>query len=78
MKVLIIEDEEAAARRLHKLIQEVDPSMEIVAELDSIEATLTWLNNHSLPDLIFLDIHLADGSSFEIFNHVKIENVYVF
>ncbi len=78
MKVLIIEDEEAAARRLHKLIREIDPSMEIVAELDSIESTLTWLNNHGLPDLIFLDIHLADGSSFEIFNHIKIEKPVIF
>ncbi len=78
MKILIIEDEEAAARRLHKLVMEIDSSMEVVAELDSIESTLAWFKSNAQPDLIFLDIHLADGSSFEIFNHVKIEKPVIF
>ena len=78
MKTLIIEDEAAAVRRLSKLLQEINPSIEIVDDLDSIEATLNWLENHPLPDLIFMDIHLADGSSFEIFNHTKIEKPIIF
>lgn len=78
MKVLIVEDEEAAARRLQKLILEIDANIEIVGELDSIEAALLWFHTNSLPDLVFMDIHLADGSSFEIFNHVKIEKPVIF
>jgi two-component system LytT family response regulator len=78
MKALIIEDEAAAVRRLTKLIQEVDANLEIVADLDSIETTLNWLENNPAPDLIFMDIHLADGSSFEIFNHTKIEKPIIF
>ena len=78
MKVLIIEDETAAARRLKNLINKVNPDIEIVDQLDSIEGTLNWLNDNELPDLIFMDIHLADGSSFEIFNHHPIEKPVIF
>ncbi len=78
MKVLIIEDEAAAVRRLKKLLQEIDPSLEVVGELDSIENSVTWLLNHPVPDIIFLDIHLADGSSFEIFRHVQIDKPVIF
>lgn len=78
MKVLIIEDEDAAARRLVKLIQEIDADIEVVAQLDSIESTLLWLEQNKLPELIFLDIHLADGSSFELFHYVKIDKPIIF
>jgi DNA-binding LytR/AlgR family response regulator len=78
MKVLIIEDEAAAARRLVKLIEEIDPEIEIVDQLDSIEASLLWFENNPLPDLIFMDIHLADGSSFEIFNHLELIKPVIF
>ncbi|MCU0349045.1 MAG: LytTR family DNA-binding domain-containing protein [Saprospiraceae bacterium] len=78
MKVLIIEDETAAARRLAKLITEIDPNIEVVEQLDSIEGSVLWFEQHPMPDLIFMDIHLADGSSFEIFNHLKIEKPIVF
>jgi len=78
MKALIIEDEETAARRLAKLIQEIDPKIEIVEQLDSIEASLNWFARNPMPDLIFMDIHLADGSSFEIFNHQEISRPVIF
>lgn len=78
MKVLIIEDEAAAARRLTKLVMEIDPGIQVVGQLDSIEGTLQWLEKHDLPELIFLDIHLADGSSFEIFQHKKVESPIIF
>ncbi|MCB0570353.1 MAG: response regulator transcription factor [Phaeodactylibacter sp.] len=78
MKVLIIEDEEAAARRLHKLIREIAPEIEVIGQLDSIEAVLNWIRENKLPDLIFMDIHLADGSSFEIFNHAKVDKPIIF
>jgi len=78
MKVLIIEDEATAARRLEKLIWKIDPGIEVLETLDSVEATLKWLLNNEPPDLIFLDIHLADGSSFEIFKHVEIDFPIIF
>lgn len=78
MKILIIEDEPAAVRRLTKLIHEIDPTYEIVEDLDSIEATLNWVEDNQLPDLFLMDIHLADGSSFEIFNHTKILKPVIF
>lgn len=78
MNVLIIEDEEAAARRLEKLVLSLEAQTTVLDKLDSIEAVLNWLEQHELPDLVFMDIHLADGSSFEIFNHVKIDCPIIF
>lgn len=78
MKALIIEDEETAARRLSKMVQEIAPKIEILDQLDSIEAALNWFAQHPMPDLIFMDIHLADGSSFEIFHHQQIDRPVIF
>ncbi|HKK78037.1 MAG: response regulator [Bacteroidetes bacterium] len=78
MNVLIIEDEEAAARRLEKLVLGLEAQTTVLAKLDSIESVLNWLEQHELPDLVFMDIHLADGSSFEVFNHVKIDCPIIF
>ncbi len=78
MTALIIEDEDAAARRLAKMIQEIDPSLKIVSQLDSIEASLNWFAQHPMPDLIFMDISLADGLSFEIFKYQEINKPVIF
>jgi two-component system LytT family response regulator len=78
MKTLIIEDEAAAVRRLSKLILDIDSSIEIMDDLDSIEQCLDWFRNNPLPDLIFMDIHLADGASFEVFNHFDIPKPIIF
>jgi two-component system LytT family response regulator len=78
MKVLIVEDEHAAARRLEKLLADIDPEITVLDRLDSIESTVIWLQNNPSPDLIFLDIHLADGSSFDIFEHVQVECPVIF
>lgn len=78
MKVIIIEDEKAAVRNLKALLQEVKPEVEVEATLDSIAAVLDWFAMHSMPDMIFMDIHLADGSAFEIFDHVDITCPIVF
>jgi two-component system LytT family response regulator len=78
MKVLIVEDESAAARRLAKLLLEIDPGIEVVDLLESIEAAVIWLEKHPHPDLVFMDIRLADGSSFEIFNFVKLKKPVIF
>lgn len=78
MKILIIEDESAAARRLQKLIHEVDDQIEILDHIESIEAAVEWFQNHTAPDLVFMDIHLADGACFEIFNQIEINCPIVF
>lgn len=78
MKVLIIEDEQRAAQRLEKLIKEIDVSIEIIDQLDSIESVIEWFDTQNAPDLLFMDIHLADGSAFEIFNHTKIKKPIIF
>ena len=67
MKTIIIEDEKAAVRNLKALLQEVNPGIEVETSLDSIASSLDWFATHPMPDLLFMDIHLADGSAFEIF-----------
>ncbi|MDE0771290.1 MAG: LytTR family DNA-binding domain-containing protein [Salibacteraceae bacterium] len=78
MRILIIEDEQPAARRLIKLLLEIDHSNEILEVLDSIEDAVAWLKIMPAPDLIFLDIELADGKSFEIFKQIEIQSPVVF
>ena len=78
MKVLIIEDENAAARNLKAVLAEMSESTEIVGEIDSVSDSVVWLKTHSMPDLVFMDIHLADGSAFEIFDHIKITCPIIF
>ena len=65
MRVLIIEDEQFAADKLIKLIHQCDPTINILDQLDTIEDSVEWFSQNTSPDLLFLDIHLADGSSFE-------------
>lgn len=78
MKVLIIEDEKPAARRLERMILECDSEIEILDKIDSVEAAVTWLKTFQSPDLMFLDIQLADGISFDIFNQVQVETPVIF
>ena len=78
MKVILIEDENAAARRLEKLLKEVAPETVVLQQLDSVEASVLWLQNNPQPDLIFMDIHLADGASFEILQHVQLKCPVIF
>lgn len=72
MHILILEDEEQALNRLKKLILEVMPSAVIVGTASSIEETINWFQHNTMPDLIFMDIQLADGNSFQLFNRIKI------
>ena len=78
MKALIIEDEKRAAQRLKKLITEIDPNVQILDILDSIEDSVMWFQTNNSPDLIFLDIHLSDGLSFKIFNQVEVHCPVIF
>lgn len=61
MKIVIIEDEKAAVRNLTSLLNEIKPNGEIVTILDSISSTIEWFSSHPMPELVFMDIHLADG-----------------
>lgn len=72
MKVLIVEDETPAAEQLAQFVRRYDSSVEIVDVLDSVDDSVEFLSRNPDLDLIFLDIHLSDGSSFDIFNDVKV------
>lgn len=78
MKALIIEDEVLAAQSLQKLITEVAPDTEVIATLQSIDESVAWFDENPMPDLVFMDIHLADGSSFTIFEQVQITCPVIF
>ena len=78
MKVLIIEDEQLAFERMVELLKKVDDSISICGNLDSVKASIIWFRENELPDLIFMDIQLADGLSFEIFDSVQVECPIIF
>lgn len=78
MKTLIIEDEYPAAERLQSLILKLRPDIEILNILDSVEASCKWLHTHAAPDLIFSDIQLSDGLSFEIYEKVRPNSPIIF
>lgn len=78
MKVLIVEDEGIAAERLIQLLNQVDPTIEIVEHLDSVKSVVEWFQNHATPELAFFDIQLADGLSFEIFEKIEISCPIIF
>src|SRR4051812_35446130 len=78
MQLLIIEDEGLAVEKLFKTIKEIDASLNIVGITDSIDASVEWLQHNPAPDLILMDIELADGQSFEIFNRVDVTSLVIF
>lgn len=78
MRTLIIEDESIATQALQSLIMELRPATEVVAVLQTIEESVEWFELNPAPDLVFMDIHLADGSSFAIFDKVNIDCPVVF
>lgn len=78
MKVLIIEDEPLAAQRLVSLIGELLPDASVLQTIDSIKRSVQWLKQNSHPDLIILDIHLADGISFELFERCEVTCPVIF
>ena len=78
MKVLIIEDEAPAFRRLQRILESLDENIEIVEVIDTVEESINWLTVNTAPDLIFMDIQLADGLSFEIFESTEIKTPIIF
>jgi DNA-binding LytR/AlgR family response regulator len=78
MRILLIEDELPAARQLTRLIQAQRPAYVILETLDSVSSAVQWLQNFPAPDLIFMDIQIADGLSFDIFKQVSIPAPVIF
>lgn len=78
MRVVIIEDEPPAINILKKLLAGVEPNVEVVASLDSVSSAVNWFTTHRHPDLVFMDIQLSDGLSFEIFDAVSISVPIIF
>lgn len=78
MNILIIEDEPVAADRLKAMLRQADNSLNIVAVLDSVDASIRYLQTQPAPDLIFMDIELGDGQSFGIFDKVNVDTPVIF
>lgn len=76
INVIIIEDEKPSARRLQRMLSAIDVEAENM--LHSVEEAITWFQNNEHPDLIFLDIQLSDGLSFEIFDAIEIKSAVIF
>ncbi len=78
MRVVIIEDEALASERLKKMVESCDSTIEVVAQLESVEESVNWFLQNPHPDLIFLDIHLEDDLSFAIFEKVTVTSPIIF
>ncbi|HKJ79279.1 MAG TPA: response regulator, partial [Prolixibacteraceae bacterium] len=78
MKVVIVEDEKLAAERLEQLLLNIDPKIQVVQKLESVEESINWVSQNSGFDLVFMDIQLDDGISFEIFDAIEIGAPVIF
>ncbi len=78
MKILIIEDETAAAQNLQAILKQEAPQIEVLDVLESIAEGVEWFASHPMPDLLFMDIHLADGESFRLLERVDITAPIIF
>ncbi len=79
MNVLIIEDEIPAAEKLERYLTRFDASIKVLDILKSVESSVNWFNSHKeQADLVFMDIQLLDGKSFEIFNHSEVKSPVIF
>ena len=78
MKAVIIEDEDIIARVLQNKIKSVDPSIDVVEIIPSLKVAKKWFLNNAEPDLMFMDIQLSDGVSFELLEHFKLNCPIVF
>lgn len=78
MKVLIIEDETAAAKNLRSVLKSVTPDAQIIETIDTVVDAVEWFKSNAAPDLVFMDIHLSDGESFKIFDMVEVTAPVIF
>ncbi|MEA5126572.1 MAG: LytTR family DNA-binding domain-containing protein [Proteiniphilum sp.] len=78
MNAVIVEDEFAAAQNLERLLTSIDENMNILAVLQNVDESIEWFLTNPLPDVVFMDIHLADGDSFSIFKSIEIRCPIIF
>ena len=78
MKVVIVEDEYAAAQSFKRLLNSIDRQIEIITVLQNVDESIEWFSTNAMPDVVFMDIHLADGDSFSIFKSVEIRCPIIF
>ena len=78
MQIVIIEDERLAAEKLKSQLLQIIPGAKILCTIESVEDAVNWFSANSAPDLVFMDIQLDDGVSFEIFNEVNVESPVIF
>ncbi len=78
MKVIILEDEQPALQQLRDLLLRYDDTIEITAVFDSVKDIVSWLRSNPHPDLVFMDIQVADGLCFEVFEHVQVKSPVIF
>lgn len=78
MKILIIEDEPLAAQRLEKMVGEIKPGSSIIGKIDSVKRAVEWFKTNETPDAVLMDIQLADGISFEIFDQCTVKCPVIF
>jgi|APTNR8051073442_1049403.scaffolds.fasta_scaffold31623_1 two-component system LytT family response regulator len=78
MNIVVVEDEPLNVKSLRKLIKQIKPDAEVINELDTVAASVDWFKTHPQPDLLFMDIQLADGISFDIFKEVEITAPIIF
>ncbi|MDN4753460.1 LytTR family DNA-binding domain-containing protein [Porphyromonadaceae bacterium W3.11] len=78
MNAVIVEDEFIAAQGLERLIVSVNPEIKVIEVLQTVEECVEWFRTHEAPDMVFMDIHLADGDSFTIFQQVEITAPIIF
>jgi two-component system response regulator LytT len=78
MKIIIVEDEPYAQQELIRLLKKTGRDFELLTLLDSVEDSVEWFSNNAHPDLVFFDIQLADGLSFDIFNKIELRSAVIF
>ena len=78
MKVVLLEDEKLASDHLKNLLYNIDADIEVLAVLDSVKSGIVWFLTHDEPDLVFMDIQVGDGLSFEIFDAISLQCPIVF
>lgn len=78
MRIVIVEDEQAAVKRLQKLLSGIDPTMEVITDLPTVADTVRWFKDRPAPDLALFDVQLADGDSFEVFKRVDVPCPVIF
>ena len=78
MNIVIVGDEKLASKRLESMLKKAEPGIQVIQVLESVEDAVNWFSQNEKPDLIFMDIQLDDGISFEIFDAIKIEAPVIF